>query len=99
LDNVYSHDIVAKELEHPAGRGQNDSKTDRSCQTNISSVSFRNWALPTTSVNYALFTPICLFRSAEEVSVMGAMGTISRVVRKKEIAFRESHIQGDGPGH
>lgn len=67
----YEPEIVAEELEHPAGRRpKRDVQTDRLANKYI--ISFLRMPFPYVIVNYALFTPYLFFFAGGEVSVAGA---------------------------
>jgi GT2 family glycosyltransferase len=69
---TYTPDIVAEELEHPAGRRpMRQVQTDRLANKYI--ITFLRMPFPWIVVNYMLFTPYLVFFARGDVNVMGAI--------------------------
>ena len=69
---LYSPDIAAEELEHPAGRRpKREVQTDRLANKYI--ISYLRMPFPWIVINYMLFTPYLMFFARGEVSVTGAL--------------------------
>lgn len=74
---LYSPDIAAEELEHPAGRRpKRDVQTDRLANKYI--ISYLRMPFPWVIINYMLFTPYLMFFARGEVSVAGALRQFAR---------------------
>lgn len=69
---LYTPDIVAEELEHPAGRRpKKQVQTDRLANKYI--ISYLRMPFPHVLFNPVLFTPYLMFFARGEVSVLGAL--------------------------
>ena len=80
---LYSPDIRAEELEHPAGRRPKQAvQTDRLANKYI--ISFLRMPFPQILANYALFTPYLMFFARGEVSVVGAVSQFARWLGRKD---------------
>lgn len=83
---LYSPNITAEELEHPAGRrSKREVQTNR--LTNKYIISYLRMPFPWIVVNYILFTVYLIFFARGEVSVIGALKQFTRwLVRKDRLA-------------
>jgi GT2 family glycosyltransferase len=74
---LYSPDIAAEELEHPAGRRpKREVQTDRLANKYI--ISYLRMPFPWIVINYILFTPYLMFFARGDVSVTGALKQFAR---------------------
>lgn len=80
---AYTPDIVAEELEHPAGRKpKRQVQTDRLANKYI--ITFLRMPFPWIVVNYMLFTPYLVFFARGEVSVTGAIQQFIRWLARSD---------------
>jgi GT2 family glycosyltransferase len=78
---LYTPEIIAEELEHPAGRRpKRDVQTDRLANKYI--ISYLHMPFPQILANYAFFTPYLMFFARGEVSVWGAIKQFAAWLRK-----------------
>lgn len=80
---IYSPDISAEELEHPAGRKpKRVVQTDRLANKYI--ISYLRIPFPWVVINYILFTPYLLFFARGDVSVIGAIQQFRNWLARKD---------------